>query len=140
MSEVNPNNYVGATTTLVGYAAGPARAPKYDKDGSSGVLELSFAIQEGYKKDGTWVDTSTTWYTYSAAGDYAEALKAVGKGDKVRIDGAKQEGREFKRPDDTIGQAITLKFGTLTVLEKSTREGGSVADAGFIPAETAGGF
>jgi len=118
----NPNNYIGATTTVVGYAAGEARFPAYDKEGSKGVLEVSIPINEGYKKDGDFVKTGTTWYTYSASGDYAEALKTVKKGDKVRVDDAKQEVREYTNKDGETVKAIGLRFGTLTVLESAEEE------------------
>lgn len=117
MTDINPNNYEGANITLVGRAGGEAKSPAYDRDGSKGVLELSIAVGQGYKKDDQWVDTGTTWYIYSAAGEYAEPLKAVGKGDKVRIDNARLETREFTRKDETKGQSFDVKFGTLTILE-----------------------
>lgn len=121
----NPNNYIGATSTVVGYAAGPARAPRYDKDGTSGVLEVAIPINEGYKKDGEFVQTGTTWYTYSAVGDYANNLKAIQKGDKIRIEDAKQEVRTYEKDGATI-PAIGLRYGTLTVLESKS---GSAEDA-----------
>lgn len=137
MSETNTQNYPGATTTLVGWAAGPAKAPNYDKDGTSGVLEISIPINEGYKpKDGSeFVQTGVTWYTYSAAGAYAEDLKAIGKGDKIRIDDAKQEVREYTNKDGEKVKAISLRYGTLTVLESKDSSGD-----GFAPADTGGGF
>lgn len=112
----NENNYIGATVTVVGYAAGEARTPAYDKSGDKGILELSIPVNEGYKKDGEFVQTGTTWYTYTAAGDYAAKLKSIGKGDKVRIEDAKQEVREYEGKDGTkLG--ISLRFGTISVLE-----------------------
>ena len=112
----NENNYIGATVTLVGYASGPARFPAYDKEGTKGVLELSIPVNEGYKKDGEFVQTGTTWYTYSASGDYAAALKSVNKGDKIRIEDAKQEVREYDSKDGKkLG--ISLRFGNLVLLE-----------------------
>lgn len=112
----NANNYIGATLTLVGYTSGEAQKPAYDKDGSRGVLELSIPINEGYKKGDEFVKTGTTWYTYSAAGDYAQQLANIPKGSKVRIEDAKQEVREFEKRDGTKQLAIGLRFGTLTVL------------------------
>lgn len=127
---VNENNYVGSTVTLVGYAAGPARPPLYDKDGSKGHLELSIPINEGYKKDGEFVQTGTTWYQYVAGGDYADSLRSIGKGDKVRIDDAKQEVREYTTKSGENKLGITLRFGTVTVLESK-----SGADSGGFPDE-----
>lgn len=116
MSEVNPSNYVGASTTVVGYAGGPVKVKEFQGGGS--VAELSISVGQGYKKDGDWVDTGTTWYTLAAAPDYAsDNWPQVGTGDKVRVDDAKQETRTFKRKDDTEGLQITLKFGTLSVVE-----------------------
>lgn len=125
----NPNNYIGVSTTIVGYAASDARPPAYDKDGSKGVLEISIPINEGYKKDGEFVQTSTTWYVYSGAGDFAQNVLAnVKKGDKVRIDEAKQEVREYKDKEGNTKLGITLRFGNFTVLE-------SKGDNGFAPNE-----
>ena len=115
----NENNIQGASATVVGYVAGAAKAPRYDKDGSSGVLEISVPVNEGYKKDGEFVQTGTTWYTYSAHGDYAEPLKALGKGDKVRIDDAKQEVREYEKDGKTV-TAISLRYGSLKLLESKS--------------------
>lgn len=137
MTTINPNNYPGTAATIVAYAAGEARFPAYDKEGTRGVLELSLPVDEGYTKDGEWVKTGTTWYTYSASGEYADALREVGKGDKVRIDGAKQEVREYEvNGEKRLG--IGLRFGNFAILE---RKGSRQADAGFIPSgEEAGGF
>lgn len=125
----NPNNYIGVSATIVGYAASDARHPAYDKDGSKGVLEISIPINEGYRKDGEFVQTNTTWYTYSGAGDFAQNVLAnVKKGDKVRIDDAKQEVREYKDKEGNTKLGITLRFGNFTVLE-------SKGDNGFAPNE-----
>lgn len=117
MSETNPNNYLGATATIVGYAAAGARTPAYDKEGKSGVLEIAIPVNEGYKKDGEFVQTGTTWYTYSAAGEYAANLSTINKGDKVRVSDAKQEVREYKSKDGEAKLGIGLRFGTIEVLE-----------------------
>lgn len=118
MSNVNDNNYIGASAVIVGYAASEARFPAYDKEGTKGVLELPIPINEGYKKDGDFVKTGTTWYTYVAAGDAAERLKGIKKGDKVRIDDAKQEVREYEAGGEKkLG--ISLRFGSIEVLESA---------------------
>lgn len=114
----NPENRIGASLTLVGYTAADARFPAYDKEGTKGVLELSIAINEGYTKDGEFVKTGTTWYTYSAAGDYADALSDIPKGSKVRIEDAKQEVRSYKDREGNEKLGINLRFGTITVLEE----------------------
>lgn len=123
MSGINPQNYVGAANTLVGYAASGPRNPGYDKEGTRGVKEIPIPINEGYKKDGEFVQTGTTWYTYVAAGSGVELIEDIRKGDKIRIDGAKQEVREYKSKagEDKLG--ISLRFGTITVLEQSDPDG-----------------
>lgn len=129
MSDMNPTSIMGVNVVLVGYAAGEAKTPAYDKEGTKGILQLSIPINEGYKKDGEFVQTGTTWYTYSAANEYAEPLKAVRKGDKVRIDDAKQEVREYTSKDGVSKLGIELRFGTLVILEA---KGAPAADsAGF---------
>jgi single-stranded DNA-binding protein len=137
MNDVNPNNYDGANVTVVGRAGGPVEVKHFTGGGS--VAELSIAVSQGYKKDDQWVDTGTTWYTLQAATAYAEDnWPSVGKGDKVRVDDAKQETREYKKRDESSGLQITLKFGTLTVVEAKNQD---EASDGFVPAgATAGGF
>ena len=138
---INENNYEGANVTIVGRAGGEAKPPAYDKDGSKGILELSIAVSQGYKKDGEWVDTGTAWYVHTAAGEHAEVLAQVGKGDKVRLDDAKLEYREFTRKDDTVGQQFATKFGTLTILEsKSAAAAPAEESGGFVPESAGGGF
>lgn len=123
MSNVNPQNYPGATVTLVGYAAGTAKPPAYDKDGTRGILELSIPVNEGYKKEGEFVQTGTTWYTYSGAAEFAQnVLAKIQKGQKLRIEDAKQEVREYEsNGEKRLG--ITLRYGTVTVLENSNASG-----------------
>lgn len=116
----NPNNYDGATVTIVGRAGGDAEFPPYDKSGERGVSQVRIAVGQGYKKDGEWVDTGTAWYTVTGrTGDIGH----VRKGDKVRVDDARLETREFTRKDNSIGQAFETRFGTVTVLE--SKSGGS---------------
>lgn len=118
----NEKNYIGATLTLVGWTAAEARNPAYDKEGKKGVKELSIPINEGYTKDGEFVQTGTTWYTYSAAGDYADTLTDIPKGSKVRIEDAKQEVREYQDREGNTKLGIGLRFGTITVLEEGSGE------------------
>jgi hypothetical protein len=123
---INANNYTGVSATIVGWAATDPRPPAYDKDGSKGVIEVPIAHNEGYTKDGEFVKTGTTWYSVVAAGDAANELKRIKKGDKIRVDDAKQEVREF----ETGGEkklGITLRFGKVTVLD--AKGGASAADA-----------
>jgi single-stranded DNA-binding protein len=126
---VNEKNYIGANATVVGYAASGARPPAYDKDGSRGILEISIPVNEGYSKDGEFVQTGTTWYTITGASDYAQnVLAPIKKGDKVRVEDAKQEVREYKDKDGNTKLGITLRFGTVTVLE--SKNDGFAPDGG----------
>lgn len=130
---VNENNYIGANATVVGYAASDARPPAYDKDGSRGILEVSIPVNEGYRKDGEFVQTGTTWYTITGASDYAQnVLAPIKKGDKVRVEDAKQEVREYKDKDGNTKLGITLRFGTVTVLESKSD--------GFVPDDDESAF
>ena len=124
----NERNIPGATTTIVGWVAGPAKNPAYDKDGSKGVKEISIPVNEGYSGDGGFVKTGTTWYTVSAAGTYADELLALGKGDKVRIEDAKQEVREYKDREGNAKLGITLRYGKIIILERG--------EGGDAPADT----
>ena len=82
---------------------------------------MSLPVNEGYRKDGEFVQTGTTWYTYSGAGEFAEnVLSRVQKGDKIRVDDAKQEVREYKDREGNDKLGITLRFGTFTILESKS--------------------
>lgn len=122
---INPNNYDGATVTLVGRAAAAAEFPAYDKSGERGFSQVRIAVGQGYKdkSSGEWVDTGTVWYTVQGR---TEDLSAIGKGDKVRVDEARLEAREFDRKDGTKGQAFETKFGTVSIIE--SKSGGSAAE------------
>lgn len=118
MSDVNPNNYQGATVTVIGYAAGDPEFPPYDREGKRGYKQLSVPVSEGYKKDGEFVKTGTTWYRVEKHQDDWAAL-GVQKGDKVRIDNAKQEVRSYKNAKGEDALGITLSYADVTVLESS---------------------
>lgn len=116
MNDINPQNYDGANVTVVGRAGGPVNVKEF-ASGSS-IAELSIAVGQGYKKGEEWVDTGTTWYTLTATADYAaDNWPVIGKGDKVRVDNARQETREYERKQGGAGLQITLKFGTLSVIQ-----------------------
>lgn len=119
---INENNYVGVAATIVGYAASDPRNPAYDKEGTKGVQEISIPINEGYKKDGEFIQTGTTWYTYVATADFIAEHFPVKKGDKVRIDGAKQEVREYTTKDGETKLGISLRFGDVSILESKASE------------------
>lgn len=121
MNDINPNNYPGVSATIVGWASSDARFPAYDKEGTRGVLQVPIAINEGYKpKDGEFVKTGTTWYDIEAGGEAAQVLRGISKGDKLRVEDAKQEVRSYKAADGTEKLGITLKFGTVTILEQAS--------------------
>jgi len=114
-AEQNPQNYTGVTATVIGRTAGPAENPAYDKQGARGYQQVRIAVDQGYKdSSGQWVETGTLWVTHTAP---ADILASVGKGDKVRIDDARLEAREFTRKDGTTGQAFETRFGDFTILE-----------------------
>ncbi len=119
---INPNNYDGANITVVGRAGGPYQVKKFDS--GSSVAELSIAVGKGYKRDGEWVDQGTDWYTLTATEDYAEHnWPEVGKGDKVRVDEARFETKAFDRKDGSHDKQLTLRYGTLTVIESKSAAG-----------------
>ena len=121
MTERNTSNYIGVNSDIVAYAAADARIPAYDKEGTRGVLEVALPVNEGYKKDGEFIKTSVTWYTYSGAGEFAtNVLSKVKKGDKIRVANAKQEVREYTCKDGVAKLGITLRFGDFQVLESAT--------------------
>jgi len=121
MSNINPSNYPGMNGVLVGYVRG-IDYPPYDKQGSRGYKQVSIPIDEGYKKDGEFVKTGTTWYRYEAHQDKIAEL-GLGVGDKVRLENVKQSVREYGEGK----LAITLSFGEVTILEKGN--GGQQAPA-----------
>lgn len=125
---VNPNNYIGVTATLVGHAGGDAEFPAYDKSGERGFSQVRLGVGQGYKdkNSGDWVDTGTAWYTVTGRTD---DLGHIRKGDKVRVDEARLEVRDFTRKDNSIGQAFETRFGTMTVLESK----GAPADDDSAP-------
>ena len=122
---INPNNYTGISATIVGYAAGDARPPAYDKSGERGISEVRVPIDHGYKdkNTGEWKTTGTTWVTVTGRTD---DIGRIQKGDKVRVDDGKFESREYTRKDGSIGQEFQTSYGTVTVLE--SKNGGSQGD------------
>lgn len=122
MSDINPNNYPGATVTVVGSAGGPVEVKSFDNGGSQ--AQLSIAVSKGYKKDGNWVDTGTDWYTLIATEDYAnQNWPEVGKGDKVRVDDARLEFRAYSTKKGEPGVEASVRFGTLVVVEAKSSRG-----------------
>lgn len=116
-TDQNPNNYEGATVTLVGRTGGEPEFPAYDKAGERGYKQVRVAVSQGYMKEGEWQDTGTVWYTVTGK---QEDLDGIGKGDKIRLDDARLEAREFERKDGTTGQAFETRYGTITILESKS--------------------
>lgn len=119
---INPNDYIGISATVVGYAAADAEFPAFDKTGEKGRSEVRVPINHGYKdkNSGEWKETGTTWVTVTGRTD---DIGYIRKGDKIRVDDGKFESREFTRKDGSIGQAFQTSYGTVTVLE--SKNGGS---------------
>lgn len=101
-------------------------APAEDKfDGK--FTELRLAIGHGHKKDGTWTETSTTWLTYTASGDYAAPLREFGKGDLVEITDAAVETRTYEKKTGGEGLQVTARFGNIELLESKREPVGAEA-------------
>lgn len=117
---LNPDNFPGIRAVIVGYVGSPAQPPAFDKDGTRGVLEVGIPINHGYRDrdSGEWKTTSTTWVNVQAAGDYAEELRGLYKGDKVRVDNANLETRTYTAKDGTEKIGVTATYGQVTVLER----------------------
>jgi hypothetical protein len=117
----NPNNYEGAQVTIVGRAGGP---PVAVFDGST--TRLSVAVGQGYKKDGEWVDTGTTWYTVQASTEYVEQnWPDIDTGDKVRIDDAKQETRLYTKGNGDPGLEVKLTYGRVSLVDRKAERASS---------------
>lgn len=116
---INSNNYVGISATIVGYAAGDAEFPAFDKSGGRGISEVRVPVNHGYKDKttGEWKETGTTWVTVTGRTD---DIGHIRKGDKIRVDDGKFESREFTRKDGSVGQAFQTSYGTVTVLESKS--------------------
>lgn len=114
MNNNNPNNYEGAWAGVVGRAGG---APEAVFDGST--TRFNVAVNQGYMKQGEWVDTGTVWYTVQAATDYAEQhWPEIEAGDKVRVDDAKLEVRTYTRQDGETGVELKLTYANIKVLDR----------------------
>lgn len=108
----NENNYTGVTIdNAVGNLAFDPEFPPYDKDGKRGYKQAVVLVDQGYKDKttGEWKKTGTGRYVYNAP---AEVLEGFAKGNKVRIDGAKQEVREYEK-DGQTRLAVEWSYGTI---------------------------
>lgn len=119
MTEINPSNYVGINATVVGYAASDPRPPAYDKSGERGILEVPIPIGHGYrdKETGDWKETSTTWVNLIAAGSGVGEVQDIRKGDRIRVDNARMETRQYTDKNGNARIGVDIRFGTVTVLE-----------------------
>lgn len=96
-------------------------APAEDKfDGK--FTELRLAIGHGFKKDGEWKETGTTWLTYTASGDWAAPLKEFGRGDLVKITDAAVETRTYEKKAGGEGLQVTARFGNIELLEAKQQQ------------------
>lgn len=121
MSDINPQNYPGANITIVGFAGGETKVKEFNGGGSQ--AELQVGVGKGYKNrdSGEWVDKGTDWYTLVGAADYAaDNWPYVQKGDKVRIDNARVEARPYTKNNGEPGVELTLRFGTVVVVEAAS--------------------
>lgn len=133
MSDINPNNYPGSNVTIVGFAGGETKVKEFDRGGSQ--AELQIGVGKGYKDrdSGEWVDKGTDWYTLVGSADYAaDNWPYVQKGDKVRIDNARLEARPYTKNNGEAGVELTLRFGTIVVVEAANERqtGGSRPTSG----------
>lgn len=101
-------------------------APAEDKfDGK--FTELRLAIAHGYKAADGWKETGTTWLTYAASGEWADALREFGKGDLVEITDASIETKTYERKAGGEGLQVTARFGTIELLESKREPVGAEA-------------
>lgn len=136
MSEGFVPSGIGVKFGVVGNVVAPAE-DKFDGK----LTELRIAVGHGYKdkQDGTWHDTSTTYLTYQASGEYAAPLHEAEKGDRVQISGNwSLETKPFSRKDGTEGLGITVSYGDFAIIDrKADRVSGG---DGFTPETSGGGF
>jgi single-stranded DNA-binding protein len=119
-------------SSIVGTVVAPAEENRFNDE----VKELRIAVNHGYKdkKTDEWKQTSTTWITYSAYGEFGQALGEFQKGDQVEISDAALETRTYEKKDGGEGIAITARYGNIDLVSRKETAG---AD-GFVPA--GGGF
>lgn len=121
MADFKPS---GIRATIVGnISSGPE-----DKFNGS-LTEVSVAVDHGYKKDGQWTKTGTTFVTYGASGDWAGPLHALAVGDRVELEDVALETRVYEKADGTKERAVSARFGTVTVLERKADRATSTAAA-----------
>lgn len=111
MADFEPSR---ATVTIVGNV-GQVQS-KFDGT----LAEVTVAVGKGYKDKNTqsWIDTGTDWYTVIARGEWTGVLLGLAPGDRVKIENAKLEHREYPKQDGTTGISYELNFGTVLVLER----------------------
>lgn len=133
MADFKPS---GIRANIVGNV-GRAAEDKFDGK----LTEVSIAVDHGYKKDGEWVKSGTTWVTYAASGDWAAPLRELAVGDRVELEDVAVETRTYDKADGSSGMQVTARFGTITILDrKADRDGGSSASAEATWDDNAKGF
>lgn len=116
------------TSSIVGTVVAPAAPSRLNDQ----VQELRIAVNHGYKDKATqeWKQTSTTWITYSAYGDFGTRLQDFQKGDQVEIEDAALETRTYEKKDGGEGIAITARYGTIDLISRKGEGDGFTPDAG----------
>lgn len=127
MADFEPSR---ATVTIVGNV-GQVQS-KFD----GALAEATVAVSKGYKDKNTqsWIDTGTDWYTVIARGDFTSQILDLNPGDRVKVEDAKLEHREYPKQDGTTGVSYDLNFGTIVVLERKADRapaGGGSGASGF---------
>lgn len=107
----------GIRGRIVGNVVAPAES-KFDGD----QTELRIAVGHGYKKDGVWTETGTTFVTYIARGEWGNTLTPFGKGDRIQIEDAAIETKTYQKRDGSEGLAVNARFGEVTLLEKKAEK------------------
>lgn len=117
-----------ATITIVGNVG------RIEQKFDGQLTEVSVAVSKGYKDKNTqqWVDQGTDWYVFITRGEWQSSVASISSGDRVKIEDAKLEHREYQKNDGTHGVRYELTFGTITVLEaKAERQTASAGASGF---------
>lgn len=123
MADFEPSR---ATVTIVGNV-GQVNS-KFDGT----LAEATVAVSKGYKDKNTqsWIDTGTDWYTVIARGDFTAQILDLNPGDRVKVEDAKLEHREYPKNDGSTGISYELNFGTIVVLERKADRAPAGAGSG----------
>lgn len=131
----NPNNYTGVTLdNIVGTAVGPAE-DKFNGSRTEVTLAVNFGFKD--KQTGEWKDTGSGFFRYGASGEWANPLREIQKGDRVRLDDVKFEIREYDKKDGGKGVEYSLSFAKNVQVVKKAGSGNGNGGGNFAP-DTAG--